>query len=288
MRKSFGSKILTAGALTEAAGGQIVGIDFGADFTSEHERGIRDLKEAFGVLGVTQRHEGAGDIVGLDARAITLVPSGLEFIEDMEGHAYLIYTDPAWSLDERRQWNAKDLDRILEVYDGEELSTAWDASSFGVRMKNDGLMLGATILGQIYEAIMKHDAVLFLAGGDMVFSNAGLVVAIRSRIPKEQADKVKEGDEDYLRLLASAEKTGIAEKLDKAGLGYFALSPRWLPKAKPDDESRFKTEYPVIFWLNPMNQQVNNYGWFTVEDLLAWIKGEGPIPMQKSEASHSA
>ena len=34
----------------------------------------------------------------------------------------------------------------------------------------------------------------------------------------------------------------------------------------------------VIFWLNPMDQHNNNWGWFTVEDLKKWAKGKGKIP----------
>ena len=59
--------------------------------------------------------------------------------------------------------------------------------------------------------------------------------------------------------------------LEKAKCRYYALSLRW----KDDDKKE------VIFWLNPMEQDKNNFGWFTVEDLKDWAKGKGKIPMKK-------
>ena len=59
--------------------------------------------------------------------------------------------------------------------------------------------------------------------------------------------------------------------MEKAGKKYFALSPRW----KDDNKKE------VIFWLNPYHQDIDNFGWFTVEDLKDWAKGKGKIPMKK-------
>ncbi|MFA6407274.1 MAG: hypothetical protein WCV80_01030, partial [Candidatus Paceibacterota bacterium] len=58
------------------------------------------------------------------------------------------------------------------------------------------------------------------------------------------------------------------DELKKAGIGYFALSPRWKDETKKE----------IVFWLNPREQRENNYGWFSAADLKLWIKGKGPIP----------
>jgi hypothetical protein len=107
-------------------------------------------------------------------------------------------------------------------------------------------------------------------------------LAITSRIPESADADIIKTDLDHIRLTKAASKTKIKIKLDKARaarvnksgrstFGYYALSPSWL---KSDRESK----HPVMFWLNPMDQQDNNYGWFTVEELEQWIQGKGPIP----------
>ena len=78
-------------------------------------------------------------------------------------------------------------------------------------------------------------------------------------------------DEDYFRLITVASETGIYKILKDAGKRFFALSPKW----KDDNKEE------VVFWLNPIEQHIYNYGWFTVEDLKLWAKNEGPVMMEK-------
>ena len=78
-------------------------------------------------------------------------------------------------------------------------------------------------------------------------------------------------DLDTIELQKAVARTGIHKLLKEADCKYYALSPRWA------DES--KTE--VKFWLNPYDQTNNNYGWYAVEDLEAWVNGEGPIPKKE-------
>ena len=94
---------------------------------------------------------------------------------------------------------------------------------------------------------------------------------IKSKLPEKTIQSIKDADLDYLALQKAAEKTGIKKILEKAGKKYLALSPRW----KDDNKKE------VIFWLNPYHQDVDNFGWFTVDDLNDWAKGKGKIPMKK-------
>ena len=73
----------------------------------------------------------------------------------------------------------------------------------------------------------------------------------------------------------------IEKRLKKAGKSWFALSPKKLNK---EDMEKHKTKFSVIFWLNPTEQRIVNYGWFTVEELRMWIKGKGPIVKQDEVA----
>lgn len=67
------------------------------------------------------------------------------------------------------------------------------------------------------------------------------------------------------------------KKLKEANCRYFACSPKWSHEIKSTADGEIKTKYPVIFWLNPMEQDRNSYGWFTVENLELWTQGKGPI-----------
>jgi len=208
---------------------------------------------------------------------VTLVPGDLKFFENLNGYAYLLFTNSFRYMKES-ELTAERFDDMLRGHRDEGLSTAWDEQSFGIRVKNEwDLPLGATILGQLYEAFIKHDVMICLGGQRNPFAGTGLIIAIRSRIPEEGLAKMKAVDNDSLDLVKAAEATGVREKLKAAEKHFYALSPRW----KPTDED-FETEHPVIFWLNPMEQHENNFGWFTVEQLLEWIDGKGPIPMQKA------
>lgn len=60
----------------------------------------------------------------------------------------------------------------------------------------------------------------------------------------------------------------------KAGLSWYALKPAWRDFF---EDPVYQSEYKVIFFLNPEGQNKYNSGWFTVEELLQWIKGKGPV-----------
>lgn len=267
-------------------GSNVIGINLGYDYCAEHEWGIQNLCKAFGIPGGPARRRDISslvqnDLVGADTRTVTRVPTnGLNFFKDLNGYAYLLF-NPSFGWWKVGNLTAERFDQMLDAYKNEELVTAWDRVSFGIRVKNDSPDSGAAMLGQIYEAFTKRDVMIFLGGRHNPFANNGLVLAIRSRMPAKALNQMKEADEDYLNLTEAAEKTGIKENLKAAGRRYFALSPRWVFGIKSRDGA-IKTAHPVIFWLNPMEQDRNNCGWFTVEQLLEWIDGKGPIP--KSQA----
>ena len=267
-----------------STGGQIIGISLGWDFCAEHEWGIQDMQRSFGIPGKPERRKDSelvsGDFMGADVRTITKLPAELKFFEDMGGFAYLLYSD-YFGYVKPKDLTAKRFNDMLDLRDeNEEFSTAWSEDDFGVRMKNDIPNLGATVLGQIYEAFQNKDAMIFLGGNNNggPFSNRSLILAIRSRIPENVLKQMKEADEDSLNLMDAVtkarEESRIEEKLKAAGKEYYALSPRWAESIK----STGGTKYPVVFWLNPMDQSNNNYGYYTVEQLLEWAEGKGPIP----------
>src|SRR3546814_19195425 len=85
-----------------------------------------------------------------------------------------------------------------------------------------------------------------------------------------------------------AEATGIKEKIDAlpvhygslAMKRYFALCPKWTSPGLIEGRT---TAHPVIFFLNPAQQDKNNHGWYTVEELEQWLDGKGPVPTRSEE-----
>ena len=121
-------------------------------------------------------------------------------------------------------------------------------------------------LAELYDAFQNKDVVLGISPG-AVFKNGGLKFLIKSRMTKEMVDGIMEADVDHKNLQKAVEKTKIHKLLKKVGKDFYALSPKW-----SDDNKK-----EVIFWLNPMQQQKYNDGWYTVAELKQWAKDEGPI-----------
>lgn len=244
-------------AVIQNEAGQFLGIAFGADATTEHEIGIADLREAFGMPGVPTR-----ECYGADARTVTTVPSdALRFFTDPEA-SYLVYT-PSLGWRPELPFGPTEAKRLLSFYGHGELVTSWSNRDFGVRLGPDP----EGYLGQLHQAILNQDAMFFLSGPDNPFSNPGLHIVIRSRVSPKHLEIFTAGDLRRFRLREAADATGIAERLKAAGKRYYALSPRWASDA--EDE--------VVFLLNPADQDANNWGTFTVQDLDDWIAGKGKI-----------
>jgi len=168
-------------------------------------------------------------------------------------------------------------------HEEEDLATAWDDTSFGIRIKNDESNTGSKVLGEILEAFQRSDGMIYI-GPMGPTASSGLVVAIRSRLPEMVLEQMKAGDESRLNLIDAVaqveSETNLVAKLKAAGREYHGLMPAWAEKYRPHVQAESK--YPVLFHLNPQNQQQNNSGWFTVEQLLAWAEGNGPVIKAKA------
>lgn len=239
--------------------GKIVGINLGADYTSEHEWGIDDLKKAFGITGKGY---------GIERRTVNQVPSNMTFIDDKKQTVLLVVNIYGTA---KPNLNHFDIGRT--TYNEGKLLTAWDSKTFGINAETES---DREAVREIHTAIKNNDLAIWLGGGG-VFQNAGLVLAIVSRIPDEGKKTLYDADIDAEKLKNAALKTGIAAKLEKAGCRSFALSPKWAGEIKSTVNGKVKTKHEVIFWLNPYDQQNHEYGWYTVEDLELWAQGKGPV-----------
>ena len=265
MRQGNGNDGIVMNDVDECAG-----IHLRADYCAEHEWGIKDIRREFGI---------DADKIGIEKRRISN-PGNVylvEFTKNTEKCAFLTnaltYVDV---ISERSQGKWEDFKNYVSDYrwfdlKRNELSQgvagAWDSKHFIVVVKGNE---NIDMLKELYNAFQKNDVAIFLGGGgNGPFQNYGLSIAIISQLPNEIIQDMKNVDMHKINLEKAADKTGIAKKLKKAGLGYYALSPEW---NDPDNPSE-----GVKFWLNPTEQHKYNHGWYTVDELKEWIKGKGPI-----------
>jgi hypothetical protein len=255
--------------------GRVIALNLGADYCAEHEWGIKRLKEDFGIVDDISKY-------GMEKRRIQEIPDTLHYL--VEGETSILTIKEFW--DKKPEVLTVKALKSQELYDRNPLNTAWDERSFGVLVKGKE---GQKHLERLNEAFLEKDIAIWLGGGG-VFQNAGLCLGIISHMPAAMLNAIKAKDEDTHKLALASEATGIKQKIDalnhqskeKSGrgildapCGYFALSPAWLEGRNKD------TRYNVMYFLNPMRQQENNFGWFTVEELEQWMEGKGPIPGKK-------
>jgi hypothetical protein len=263
-------------------GGKIFGINLGSDFTAEHEHGVKELNQC---LGVDNK-----DHLGIEKRRIRKPNvDGVVWVEDGDTAALLIVKPYEVKYFVGRKIN--ELSQELRFYDKEDIATAWSGNDLGILVRGEE---NIKRLKKIYAAILNKEAAIWLGGGGG-FKNAGLCLAIINEIPEDLKKTMHDADVDSNKLMVASEKTGIKQKIDKINsdfreknkgygyydvpCGYYALSPAWI-----NEDHKEKSAYPVVYWLNPMQQDKNNFGWYTVEQLLEWVdEGKGPIPMTEEQ-----
>ncbi len=265
---------------------KVSAVSLGSASTAEHEWGIKRLKEHFGIAQELTRFN-----AGLQYRRVTCAPeqryqygnklycqdftlklrdpktrrlkgvktSGLLFYHDINDTSQVdkyIGTPPG----EMTPYSQENL------YCG-----AWSGEDFGLMVPREE----RDVVTDLLSALQNQDACIWLGGGG-VFRNAGLCIGIVSRMPDETFETWKKIDNEALDLEDAVDKTGVLKRLADAGIRYHACSPRW--KLTSTKDGVVETVHPVMFFLNPYGQDINNYGWFTVEQLDQWIDGTGPIP----------
>jgi hypothetical protein len=256
------------------------------DGCAEHEYGIESLNWLLGIpasdatlVGIDKRKAMGplqSDFILLDKAAITETDysNGAKTKKTLQVLSVKRRFDP----DLTSKQAAKDLAKRFATYNrGNDLYGAWDSYEFALMSDRPEWVKNINTLAQ---ALRDGDIAAWTGRfGNNPFSRGGLAIAIPSRIPAEQLNAMREADIDRNNLVEAAAQTKIADRLKDAGLKWFALSPQWV-----NDEQAPTTDHKVRFFLNPMGQQQNNSGWFTVEQLDQWIDGTGPIPKQTSLA----
>lgn len=265
MRRAYND----TGFINEDGRGGLIGIGLGYDHCAEHEWGTKNINKQLGI--------GEAGVEGFDRTMVTN-PDGVCFFSK-GNEAFLFTTDVGrWGdhdgtpegklghvLNNTRYVGAdhKALKRQFED-GGEAIVSLWDSDNFLVMVKGDE---SVQMLSDIYDMFVAGKMTKHILR-TTPFGGGGLIFVNIDGYTEKEKDDFLESDRSIARLSDAVTATGIKDRLEEAGCKYFALSPRW-----KDDE-----ETDIQYWLNPVNQQGNNHGWFTITDLEAWIKGEGPIP----------
>lgn len=263
---------------------QMFGINLGADHVAEHEGAIDDLYQ---ILGIPNDES----VMGIERyRVQTPKMDNIFIIEENRNNAGLFCVRYAFDVENMKQQTLQKVrNGYLSLYGDRELATAWDGREFGIRVKRP---VNIKRIKRLHKAIEDKELAVWTGGGG-VFRNAGLILCIIDAVSKENKEIMLNTHLDAKKLSDASAATGIKEKLSaantefakKAGevfgwklyapCGYLALTPAWVGDRK--------SNYSVMYWLNPIQQDKFNSGYFTVEELEQWIEGKGPVIKNKSD-----
>lgn len=268
--------------------GKLIAVNLGADFCAEHEWGVKNLKMKLNIpekesvnlemssLDHIKKFFGIKQPVGLETRTMkSNFKLQTNLTEKPVSYTSTDYktkkktTFKFWGITTYKPWSGEiDWKGYVGWYDPERNAfiSHWDESDFMILSEDKSLVQ------ELYDAFDRGDIAVWI-GGSGPFQNGGLTLAIASRLPQDFREDMSKKDLDHIELQKASFKTGIHEKLKTANKRYFALSPRWANEEKKE----------VTFWLNPMDQQNNNFGWYSAKDLEEWIEGNGPIPINKEK-----
>jgi hypothetical protein len=244
-----------------------LGIDLGADFTAEHERGIGGLMKAFGLPYKTE--------LGYEALKVTTVPVGLWHQE--KGNSSLLIYDPhlLFNMKNNPEETIQSLmenDLSVTRHNPERgFVGAWSKDSFGI---NVDTRTNPDIAKELYNALIAKDVVITMRAGKFI-ANRGLTLLIYSRIPDEEKIKFREEDKRGRELQKFMEelekKSGVIELLRDKKKEYFYLHVK-----------RLDGQGQACWWLNPYDQDKYYCGWFSTKDLIDWANDKGEVVMPKT------
>lgn len=272
MRRSGGSPLFVFDEKTK----QCIGVQLPPDCAAEHESGIGGISEDF---GLPSREElVAKQMVGVDVRRASKIPANYKYISK-NWQAFMLmtsYKKEHSNFDELYS-NRKDYELDLTKIDcggpdntPEEVSGSWSDEDFGIAVGGQNNM---TSLYEIAKAVDRLDIAVFSYDAQThQLYQPSLCIYIASRIPEELQEHFVNSDTHNWNLVRESDKSGIKQLIPRAW--YMSLKPRLITA---EQMVKRETAFPLLYWLNPMNQRDHDSGWWTVEELREWHKGRGPI-----------
>jgi hypothetical protein len=248
----------------------ILGVSLSGNFCSEHEIGIKQIQKSFKMRETPKRFKHL---------SINTIPEDELYFVDDGTYAVLLFD---FNLNPKRSHIPSRTKLIKEstVQDfleqnglvpreGQDLWGAWSNEDFCICAKGQR----RKALRKIYNGFLDKDISIWYGYFVRDFDGT-LNIAVTSEIPKEFKKVVNNTFLEKELLKKEADKTKIESVLKEAGKKWFALSPKFI---KEEDKKGRNTKYDVVFWLNPQRQDINDFGWYTVEELQQWAKDEGPV-----------
>lgn len=277
-----------------------------ADHVGEHQAGIAGILREFGIQ--------TSEATGIEERSMPRAladSSAVKLIETKRLEKFSEYRPKVRHWQKTSPVTILTLDRYHRIYedqgperllgmvgprwsDDAEAVAAWGEEGFIVVGYSDPMRM---MLRTLYEAMLRGDFGTWTGNFTKnPFDPGGLVLTIPSRVPSELKTLMLTADQERNRLNAAAAATGIAARIQAANeaasphplsfppFRYHALSPAWAEGFQVRDGHQIETSYPVVFFLNPGRQDTNNHGYYSVEELDAWLEGKGPVLKTQPEA----
>jgi hypothetical protein len=227
-----------------------VAINLGYDYCSEHEWGIKGINRALGRWAGTSATE--DKVWGLDRHIVTTGTNVYlhEIKVNKQKYYYLTTVSNATHLD------------YYTPRDAESITSHWDENDFCVIFPNREKGAAEFFLKKFHE----NKIAIGVTTNNNPFGRGGITLTTDDHYNTVDWSEIIEAQKATLAMWDRHRATGIEEKLSEAGKRWYALSPRL------DDKGE------IQYWLNPMDQENVNYGWFRLNDLEQWAKNEGKIP----------
>jgi hypothetical protein len=243
---------------------KIVGVNLGYDFTTEHECGIKQIREAFGI----KREE-----PGFEGLVNTKIPPGLYLRRDpvssKDNSAALVYV-PRLGCSQRISETMNTIEMIIKnklySFSDDGVSSAWSEDDFGVRVRKEY----GYVLENLLNAFIDKQGIIMFGGQETPFGNRGLLLVDYSKIPTAMKDEFRQIDiaarDEQAMYRRLEQESGVYKLLEKAGKTW-----NYLHVDRLDEEGK------PLWWLNPAEQRIHQYGWYHTDDLKLWADDKGPI-----------
>lgn len=254
--------------------GKFIGISLGADFVSEHEWGIEEMRRKMGMgLGDAEKK------FGIERRVIT---KGNKVTFLKEGNMALLTSYTPYTKREVESIKTLIPYDLKHITDKIPLATAWDSTDFCVVVSGEE---NIKLLEDLYEQFQKNNiAITTLKGSMPAFSNASLSLLIVDRLPKGAFDSMYQADKKAHDLVEYEEKIGLTKLKKDTRNGYqkekyyCACSARWIDYENEEVREKYKkenkTKFDIVYWINYSDDD-NNYGHYTVEEIEKWLSTPG-------------
>jgi hypothetical protein len=250
--------------------GDVFAVNLGADYCAEHECGDEGIRQTMGCNS---------KVVGLGRYSATNKKPAMYSFK-WKNVFYVIvptytYGTNEYMIDSFKKREHSELHLCKEskfgdkIYPAETLAGAWSNSDFGIAVSTKDKE-AYSFVQKLAKAIESGDYAVWFDGKNSSnpFARSGLVIAIASKVPESIKAYMIECDIEADELAKADEETGIKNLLREKKKGFFACSSKWVFGMKL--LSTLATEYEIVYWLNPFDQENNNHGFFTVEQLRDW------------------